>query len=190
MDMLQATKHVTITHPKHNFNMTSDRLPCMQSKPIPQHISRRACLTSSASQTPPTQNPPSNPPNSKSCAPNTRKKTHTPPCKPNSTILGPDQIQQARRATTRRPAPLRHLQTEPRPQARVPVLPRPRTLQARELRRGQAVQRQSSGARGGKLAGAESEGFDRGQGAERGLVWCGYCGWACCCCWYCWWAAC
>lgn len=53
---------------------------------------------------------------------------------------GPRQIQQPQRATTRRPPPLRHIPPLPRTTPRMPLLPRPRKLQARQLRRSPSLQ--------------------------------------------------
>ena len=53
---------------------------------------------------------------------------------------GPRQIQRPSRPTTRCPPPLRHLPRLSRTSPRVPLLPRPRQLQARQLCRGTPLQ--------------------------------------------------
>ncbi len=54
---------------------------------------------------------------------------------------GPRQVYQPRRPAARRPPPVRNLPRRPRAPPRVPLLPRPRQLQARQLRRGPPLQR-------------------------------------------------
>lgn len=55
--------------------------------------------------------------------------------------IGPRQIKQSQRPTTRRPPPQRYIPSLSRTSPRMPVLPRPRKLQARKLRRGPPLQR-------------------------------------------------
>jgi hypothetical protein len=98
----------------------------------------------------------------------------------NTRKTGPRQVHPTQRPAARRPPPLRNLPTCPRAPPRVPLLPRPGQLQARQLRRGPPLQRPSPRQGARQPPGRQPPPAHRRQGRQGGShgcrhpQWCRY----------------